>query len=140
MPKFGRKNMSNYSRKMTDNKGPENCEFCEVLESGKTMKETEHFFVIDNIYPYEDHHILLLPKRHIHSELDFNEEESEDLNIIHKFILKRYYEEFDMCFYFNRENTPAQSMWHWHRHYLPSDKVLKNGVQRVEYRGLRIKL
>jgi diadenosine tetraphosphate (Ap4A) HIT family hydrolase len=129
-----------YSKNIEDSKGEEKCEFCGFLKSGEFHKESEYFFVVDNIFPYEDYHIMLLPKRHVHSELDFTREELDDLEKIHRLILKRYYEEFGMCFSFCRENTPRQSMWHWHRHYMPTDSVLINGIKRIEYQGMRVRL
>lgn len=132
--------MGAYLRKKEDSKNQENCDFCKASETDQCLKKTEYFYILSNRYPYQDNHIMLLPKRHINSELEFTAEEEKALFEIHKSIIKAFYKEFGMCFYFARENTPDQSMWHWHRHYMPTDAVLKHGINRVEFRGITLNL
>jgi diadenosine tetraphosphate (Ap4A) HIT family hydrolase len=130
-----------YSKHSFDSEKQENCGFCKDIASEQhILKRYEHFCVLSNVYPYEDNHVLLLPMRHIKSELDFDACEISELSNIHTSLLRTFYAHFGMCFYFTRENTPNQTMWHWHRHYVPSDQVLKYGVRRVEYKGVTLNL
>lgn len=77
-----------------------------------------------NDFAYCEDHVMLLPKRHIETELAFTPfEEGEFLRTHHDIVIK-FREEYGSCFHFRRENTPRQSMWHVHFHYTPHDNFL----------------
>lgn len=124
---------------MNDTKHAIFCNFCGELRKNETLRNYQHFFILPNIFPYTSNHIMLLPVRHIHSELELTLPEQLELNSIHRNIVNNYYKEFGSCFYFSRENTPKQSMWHLHRHYLPNDNFIPD-FDRVEYAGLSLPL
>lgn len=112
-------------------RNPDNCVFCKHLKNKEILVEYEHFFVVHNEYPYIEQHIMLLPKRHIHSELDFSEDEDQEFIRINKKIISSYYNTFDSCFILTRENTPGQSQWHWHRHFMPHEETVIPEATRV---------
>jgi len=128
-----------YSRKISESISEKQCDFCNYINENNIIKESKYFALIPNRFPYVKNHIMLIPKRHIHSELDMLKPESIDFNDFHKKILKIFYNNFNSCFYFTRENTPDQSMWHFHRHYLPDDSILKKAkIKRVTFNGISI--
>lgn len=87
-------------------RNPENCCFCKHFEKDEHIGESKEFFIVANDYPYMPDHIMLLPKRHVHSQLDFTPEELADYHDINKKVVEAYYKVFGGCFVFTRENTP----------------------------------
>ena len=63
---------------------PENCPFCEMLQ-GNLLKNpgvlfvSRHFFAVQDAFPVNKGHVLLIPKRHIASPFDLHQDESEAL-------------------------------------------------------------
>lgn len=122
---------------MNDSLKKDFCEFCDVIKKAdRFLLETAHFVLIENIYPYENDHVLVLSKKHLHSELDMSQLEQKDLMKIHLKTIEIFYREKGGCLSFTRENTQDQSMWHYHRHYLPTDLVLRNGIKRSKHNPL----
>lgn len=113
---------------------PEACPFCKELP----IQTFSNFVILPNVSPYAEDHIMLLPKRHLHSELDFNPEEKLELQNIHIRILQRYYDMFGSAMYLSRESTQDQSQWHWHRQYMSSDTWCK--VKRIEYKPIEFQI
>lgn len=132
-------NLENYSRKAQDNINQEDCDFCSDLSGNNIHIQGKSFSILENKYPYEKDHFLLISNRHVNLEIEFTEEEWLELNKIHKTILTTYNDQFSSCLYLTRQNTPDQSMWHWHRHYLPTDLVLRNGIARVPHTSSDLK-
>ena len=61
---------------------PEGCIFCidpKDDESRFVVHRSEHSFVILNLYPYNNGHLMVVPKRHIASLSDLTAEESADI-------------------------------------------------------------
>lgn len=79
---------------------------------------------------------MLIPNRHIHSLSDFTEEEKVDLMSAEEDLIGTYKYLFGSCFIFTREDTPRQTMWHWHRHFCVADTFIPNPVERKEYAPL----
>lgn len=66
-----------------DQKKSGGCVFCGILKSGKdaanfVLKRTKHSFAVLNLYPYNNGHTLILPKRHVADVSDLNDEEKLD--------------------------------------------------------------
>lgn len=60
------------------------CIFCEKLESGQdeanlVVLRGDHTFVLMNLYPYNNGHLLIAPKRHVGEIEDLNEAEMMEL-------------------------------------------------------------
>lgn len=77
--------------------------------------------------------MLLLPKRHVHSELDFTDDEAWDFIGINRDLIQAYKKMFDSAFVLTRENTPGQTQWHWHRHFMPHEKTVIPEAPRVPF-------
>jgi diadenosine tetraphosphate (Ap4A) HIT family hydrolase len=117
-------------------KNPENCVFCKHLKKGEVVREYTHFFVVVNDFPYMEHHLMLLPKRHLHSELEFTEEEQQDFILANRQIISAYQKTFNSCFTMTRENTPRQTQWHWHRHFVPHEMTIIPEAPRVPFQPI----
>lgn len=119
---------------------PARCIFCKHLKNKQILVEFEHFFLVHNEYPYMEQHTMLLPKRHIHSELDFNEDECAELVGVERRIIEGYYKIFGSCFTLTRENTRGQTQWHWHRHYMPHEETVIPEAPRVPLEQIKPEL
>jgi diadenosine tetraphosphate (Ap4A) HIT family hydrolase len=117
-------------------RNPENCCFCKHFEKDEHIGESKEFFIVANDYPYMPDHIMLLPKRHVHSQLDFTPEELADYHDINKKVVEAYYKVFGGCFVFTRENTPKQTQWHWHRHFTPHEMTIIPKAPRVPFQPI----
>lgn len=63
-------------------KRPEKCIFCSCLKKkGKNyvVFKTEHSFCVLNIYPYNNGHVMIVPKRHIQKFSQLNQKEVLDI-------------------------------------------------------------
>lgn len=128
-----------YSAHISESVAEKNCKFCYKQKNNiEIVKQYGLFFILPNIYPYTKDHILLLPNRHIHSERDFSFKEQAELQKIHLLIINAYYRHYNSCFYFQRENTPGQTQWHWHRHYVPNELEIIPEASRIPFEGLTI--
>jgi len=118
----------------------QNCVFCNHFAKGEIVAEFDKFFVVVNAFPYVENHLMLLPKRHIHSELEFDQEEESSFMSVNKQILKAYTQTFGSCFVMTRENTPRQTQWHWHRHFVPHETTILPEAPRVPFQPIDKKL
>lgn len=71
-----------YVRKMIK---PEGCVFCAAVEKGVVAESLllykgEHAIVVLNKYPYNNGHLLILPRRHVGDFLDLTEHEHHEMN------------------------------------------------------------
>lgn len=60
------------------------CVFCKILKEKKDVKNyvivrTKYCFSVMNIYPYNNGHLLILPKRHVDDLSKLKKDEREDL-------------------------------------------------------------
>ena len=46
------------------------CIFCAKLQAHQTLAETQQYFILKDLYPADQHHILICPKIHVASYLD----------------------------------------------------------------------
>ena len=70
------------------------CIFCRMLKAGNDRKNliverTKYSFAVLNLYPYNNGHILIVPKRHVAEFEKLNDQESLDLIKLQNEILKR---------------------------------------------------
>lgn len=66
---------------------PQACVFCEAHKIGPSeesliLKQTEHSILMLNKYPYNNGHLLVLPRQHIGSVLDLSETEYTDVQLL----------------------------------------------------------
>ena len=58
-----------------------NCVFCN-LPSDRIINEYKHFYVIRDLYPVTNLHSLVIPKRHIVSYFECNQDEYNEIPIV----------------------------------------------------------
>ena len=61
------------------------CLFCKVQEANykkEIVKENDHFFATRDSFPVTELHTLIIPKRHIQSYFEMNQEEINSINQI----------------------------------------------------------
>jgi ATP adenylyltransferase len=76
---------SNYIESFKDKQSGGNCIFCEAVEkdiadmSNLLIRKADLTLVIMNLYPYNNGHLMIVPKRHIGSIEQITQEESHEL-------------------------------------------------------------
>jgi len=76
---------SNYIESFKDKQSGGNCIFCEAVEkdiaemSNLLIRKSDQTLVIMNLYPYNNGHLMIVPKRHIGSIEQITQEESHEL-------------------------------------------------------------
>ena len=102
----------------------DHCDFCHFsLESSQTRREYDHFWLVENIFPYAlwdgcrvTEHLLLSPKRHIESLSELTPQEStEYVQIISGM------EDEGYAVYARPANSAAKSVPHQHSHFIRID-------------------
>lgn len=101
-----------------------NCPFCELHAlQGQILHRGSLFYVMTNIKPLVDGHIMIIPFRHIREETKFNRPEWLEFRKIMRWAnlyIKRKYDKDVFSFV----NAPSgQSVLHYHRHLLPNPFV-----------------
>lgn len=103
------------------------CVLCEtrIQESGRVVYQDEHVFVLVNIEPIKDGHVMILPVRHAEQLSDLTPEESQAfLKMIDKCMstVTQHFQETPMCLV---NGWKYRSQPHLHAHVLPSKKNLR---------------
>ncbi len=85
---------SQYIDSFKDKKGDEGCVFCRENkmepETGESMKfyEGKHCFIMMNLYPYNNGHVMVVPRRHLSDFSDLSEEEMNEVMKLVKKVIK----------------------------------------------------
>lgn len=103
------------------------CTLCETRtqEPGRVVYQDEHVFVLVNIEPIKDGHVMILPVRHAEQLSDLTPEESQAfLKTIDKCMstVTQHFQETPMCLV---NGWRYRSQPHLHAHVLPSKKNLR---------------
>lgn len=104
-----------------------NCELCHSLEinEDRIIYKNDHIFILVNIEPIKDGHVMILPIRHAEQLKDLTQEESKSfLEAIDACmqIVAEIYQDHPMCLV-NGWNYRTQA--HLHAHVLPSKNNLR---------------
>lgn len=106
-----------------------NCIFCDMatgkMETEK-LYEDEHIFVIEDINPKAKVHLLVIPKLHIESLLDVQEEHGDLLGYI-MFSLKNFANQQNIGAFrtiINSGKESGQEIFHLHFHLLGGQSPL----------------
>ncbi|MCM3121885.1 MULTISPECIES: HIT domain-containing protein [unclassified Mesobacillus] len=99
--------------------------YCYEVLSGKTVvktiKETEHSLAFYHTRPYYEVHIIVIPKKHIHSFLTVTAEEKdllEDVLQVVREVAARLEKEYGACtISTNAGNYQSNKHMHWHVHF-----------------------
>ncbi|MDD2942834.1 MAG: HIT family protein [bacterium] len=98
------------------------CPFCVEFPVNEVIAENARFKAKYDQYPVSAGHALLIPKRHISSFFELNEEEILDffelIRSVHKIILRKYSPQgFNIGI--NIGNAAGQTISHLHIHLIP---------------------
>lgn len=100
----------------------ENCPFCEFIRSQEPVAERGTFFAKHDKYPVSPGHILLIPRRHVATFFELNEQERKDffdlLLEVHD-MLQRQYEPNGFNIGVNIGYAAGQTVMHLHIHLIP---------------------
>jgi len=98
------------------------CPFCSPFVHPVTFAESENFRAIYNLAPVLPGHVLIVPKKHINSFLELSEDESIEMVVFSRKIIKTLKHVFksDSFDWTIQEGKPAgQSIEHMHLHIIP---------------------
>lgn len=107
------------------------CVFCEIKKgSDQIVKEGKLFRVIINAFPYTlwdsctvTEHLMIVPKRHIHSISKFTKEEIDEYHRIGASYEKKGYDLYSRGLSSNMKSIP-----HQHTHLIKTDGVKIKGL------------
>ena len=102
-----------------------NCVFCNIPED-RIVNEYKHFYIIRDLYPVTNLHSLVIPKRHVVSYFECNQNEYDEIPII----LNTQKTELKLTDYsitgfnigMNIGEDAGQTVFHFHIHIIPRRK------------------
>lgn len=98
------------------------CPFCDKNNYEKQLlEENKHSILIISLAPYQKHHLLIVPKRHIEKIVDINEEEERNINKLQRTAIKILYKlgYEDMSILIREGENVGKSVRHLHYHIIP---------------------
>ncbi len=109
------------------NKPDVDCILCAIRDEEKSVEclkvlETKFVIGIINLYPYNNGHLLVFPKRHIEDVRELNKEETKEIMIITKFLLNILDDLYNPSGYnigYNIGEFAGASIKHLHQHIIP---------------------
>lgn len=119
-----------------------NCMLCKIVEGNPIrpehiLYESKNFFVIPGLGAFFDGYVMIVPKRHVMSFAELDEEEFEEfLQVLNdmKFILKSVYQKeifvFECGSGKNGGGKHTTSIVHAHMHLAPTDMPVLSYVQK----------
>ncbi len=115
-----------------------NCIFCNIPEN-RIVNEYKHFYIIRDLYPVTNLHSLVIPKRHVVSYFECNQNEYDEIPIIlntQKTELKLTDDSITgFNIGMNIGEDAGQTVFHFHIHIIPRRegdvKNPKGGIRGV---------
>ena len=102
-----------------------NCVFCNIPED-RIVNEYKYFYIIRDLYPVTNLHSLVIPKRHVVSYFECNQDEYDEIPIIlntQKTELKLTDESITgFNIGMNIGEDAGQTVFHFHIHIIPRRK------------------
>lgn len=99
------------------------CPFCE--NANRVIFESEKSFMTYSLWPYHEHHLLIIPKRHVESLTEMTELEREDVDLLQEKaleILKRLgYKSITQLV--REGNVINKAVNHVHFHTIPNIRI-----------------
>lgn len=86
-----------------------NCIFCDKVSSWEKIIENKYFFSIIDSFPVSVWHSLIIPKRHILSFEDLNDNESKNLVIFLKLLIKKL-NFLDLYKYYSEKSKKSENL------------------------------
>ncbi len=113
------------------------CVFCsETALKFEKFYEDKHFIAVYNIRPVVKGHCLVIPKRHVESLLELDENERKDfISFSNKatFVALKYANANDFDFLLQMGENAGQSIKHLHFHILPRKRDDALAVNKKEF-------
>ena len=113
------------------------CVFCsETTLNIEKFYEDENFIAVYNIRPVVKGHCLVIPKRHIESMIELNENERKDFISFSNravFIALKYANTNDLDFLLQKGENAGQSIKHLHFHIMPRKRNDSLGVNKDKF-------
>lgn len=104
------------------------CPFCD-LKSKYFVSERKNVVLTVNTFPYDNGHLLVIPKRHIEKLDEVNDEEVKEiheLTVLGMKLLRQHFSYINLNVLYREGGKDAgQSLKHFHTHILPVDRILK---------------
>ncbi len=113
------------------------CIFCKLADVKDEMfvAETGHLYARYDIYPASPGHVMIIPKRHIETHFELNEEEAKEFPILLNVVKSRIEEKRAPKGYnigSNNGRAAGQVIMHLHIHVIPRYKG-GHGMQHLGY-------
>lgn len=107
------------------------CIFCKIIDGkipSKKLGETEHAIAIADISPQADFHALILPKRHVASLNDLNDEDRKTIvpklyELADDLARSLHFREAGYRTVINNQADSGQTVFHLHMHVLGRSKL-----------------
>ena len=99
-----------------------NCPFCDKDINKLSFSESENFYAIYNIAPILPGHSLIIPKKHIHSLMEFTDMELSEFILFSREVTKQILLAFNsegFDFSLQEKEEAGQSIEHFHFHIIP---------------------
>lgn len=104
------------------------CPFCDLKEK-YFVAQKEHVVLTVNTFPYDNGHLLVIPKRHIEKLDEVSEQEAKEmyeLTVLGIKLLRQHFSYKNLNVLYREGGKDAgQSLKHFHTHILPVDNILK---------------
>lgn len=100
-----------------------NCPFCDVSNyQSQVVSENKTSALIISLAPYQKHHLLIIPKRHLERVVDISDDEISDINDLQKVAIKILYglNYKDMSILVREGENIGKSVRHLHYHVIPN--------------------
>lgn len=107
------------------------CSFCKKDEfSGQIIIENETAALLACLAPYQKHHLLIIPKRHLEKILELSPEEISDINELQNLAIKILYDlNYENMSVLVREGENiGKTVKHLHYHIIPDIAIGAIGV------------
>ena len=101
------------------------CPFCKIIKDKEYIIENELSVAFYDSFPVSDGHALIIPKRHVRTYFDLNEEEITAIHSLAKEMKKIIDDRYHPDGYnvgFNVEENGGQTIFHAHMHIIPRYK------------------
>lgn len=97
------------------------CVFCQVPK-GHHVMENEFFYVLHDKYPVSPGHVLIVPKRHVETIFELDQEEKQALLVLMeraKAVIEEERKPDGFNFGINQGEAAGQTIAHLHLHVIP---------------------
>ena len=112
------------------------CPFCnyQKMKQEGIIFETDNFFFVRDLYPAWDGHCLLITKKHIRTEKEIKQKQEfqKACDKAWKWVSKNYSNPITFV-----HPPNLQTVYHYHRHYIPSKNLPREYVKKVIKEGIK---